>query len=689
MKPTLPPSSTLRQRLADLLRSGHLRLPPVDNTKVANTKVALAQIAPAREERLFLLLSIFIGILSGLLVVSFRMAIEWLQVLLLGSSLHPGQPRLILIPALVGLVIAVATRFVFPEVRGSGVNQTKAALYIHNGYISFKTVIGKFVLSALAIGGGHSLGPEDPSLQIGAGVASLISRKVGMSREKLRIFAPIGAAAGLAAAFNAPISAILFVIEEVIGQWSAAVLGSIVLSAVSSVVVARWFWGAQPMFRIPAVTLRDPRELFAYAVLGFVGGVAALLFAKALGNLRPRLRQQPAWAQMLHPALAGLLVGDIGYFGLPEVMGAGYGAIDQAMHAQFAWKMLLALAAFKIIATTLSFSSGTPGGMFAPTLFIGAMLGAAVGTFEKLFFPHLTGSIGSYALVGMGVLFAAFLRAPLTSVFMVLEVSGNYSIILPVILANTIAYLLSRSLQPLPIFEVLTHQDGLDLPSMEEQREESNLHLEDAMEPVTAPVLQGSETVASALHLLSTYGNLTGKSLLLIHCPDGLWYTTRMEELQELLTKTPTGEREDHQVAEDGEEPAEDGDRQVRGDRGVSGVSEVSGDPEVRGDRQVHTHREVSEDREVAEDSQVHGDSQVSGDRQVSGSSQISGDNQVRLCDQLGPERTPILFPDLPLASAIPHYRRWPLLPITNRAMRGSLEGAVSLEEILRRYQQR
>ena len=559
-----------------------------------------AKIAPAREERLFLLLSIFIGIISGLLVVSFRMAIEWLQVLLLGSSPRPGQPRLMVVPAVVGLVVAVATRFVFPEVRGSGVNQTKAALYIRNGYISFRTVIGKFLLSSLAIGGGHSLGPEDPSLQIGAGVASLISRRVGMSREKLRIFAPIGAAAGLAAAFNAPISAILFVIEEVIGQWSAAVLGSIVLSAVSSVVVARWFWGAQPMFRIPAVTLRDPRELVAYAVLGFVGGVAALVFAKALGGLRPWLRAQPQWAQMLHPAMAGLLVGGIGYFGCPEVMGAGYQAIDQAMHAQFAWKVLLLLALLKIVATTLSFSSGTPGGMFAPTLFIGAMLGAAVGSFEKMFFPHLTGSIGSYALVGMGVLFAAFLRAPLTSVFMVLEVSGNYSIIVPVILANTIAYLLSRSLQPLPIFEVLTHQDGLDLPSMEEQREESNLHLEDAIEPVTVPILQGSENMESVADALKHYESFRDAPALFVQCSDGLWYAARREEIEELMEAAPGG---------------------------------------------------------------------------------------ARLCDQLGAERTPLLFPDLPLASALPHLKRWPLLPVTNRAMRGSLEGVVSLEGVLKRFQ--
>src|SRR5258708_15011660 len=178
----------------------------------------IARMAGAREEHIFLLLSIFTGVISGLLVVSFRMAIEGLSVLLLGSSPQPPQPRRIVVPASAGLVIALLTRFIFPNVRGSGINQTKAALYIHNGYISFRTVIGKFLLSALAIGSGHSLGPEDPSLQIGAGVASLISRRFGMSKARLRIFAPIGAAAGLAAAFNSPISAILFVIQEVIGH---------------------------------------------------------------------------------------------------------------------------------------------------------------------------------------------------------------------------------------------------------------------------------------------------------------------------------------------------------------------------------------------------------------------------------------------------------------------------------------
>jgi CIC family chloride channel protein len=556
------------------------------------------KIAPTRDERLFLVLSIFIGVLSGLLVVSFRIAIEWIKILTLGSAPHAGQFRLLLVPALAGLFVAALVQLFFPGARGSGVNQTKAALYIYNGYISFKTVIGKFITSALAIGCGHSLGPEDPSLQIGAGVASIVARRLNLSKQRLRLFAPIGAAAGLAAAFNAPISAILFVIEEVIGNWSAAVLGSIVLSAISSVVVARWFWGSEPMFRIPSVTLRDPRELIAYAVLGIVGGFSALVFSKALGYLRPRLRALPHWTHYCQSGIAGLLVGLIGFLGLPQVMGAGYEVIDQAMHGQFAWKLLLALALLKILATTLSFSSGTPGGMFAPTLFIGAMLGASVGSFEKLFFPHLTGTVGAYALVGMGVLFAGFLRAPLTSVFMVLEVSGNYSIILPVILANMIAYLLSRGLQPVPIFEVFTQQDGLDLPSMEEEREESELHLEDALRPVDIPIVKGNESIGEAAQAISA----TQSPAFLVHLWDGTWYAMTQDELTAVsatLTQETPIER------------------------------------------------------------------------------------------ALPAERTPILFPDLPLDSALPYFPRWPLLPIMNRASRGTLEGIVALEDVLRRYQHR
>ncbi len=483
-----------------------------------------------REEQFFLMLSVFIGLFSGLAVVCFRIAIEWSRIAFLGPVPQAHQLRLILAPVLASLVVAVLVLHVFPTVRGSGVNQTKAALYIYNGYIPFRTGVGKFITAAIAIGAGHSLGPEDPSLQIGASLASALGRYLRLSRERLRLLAPVGAAAGLAAAFNAPISAVLFVIEEVIGRWSAGILGSVVLSAISSVVVVRFFLGSEPLFRIPAVGLIRPQELLAYAALGVIGGFAAIIFAKAIGFLRPRLKALPRWTQYFQPAIAGLLVGLIGYLGAPQVMGAGYGFMDQAMHNQFTWQMLAMLAALKIIATTTSFVSGTPGGMFAPTLFVGAMLGGAVGGVEHLFFPTLTGSIATYALVGMGVLFAAFLRVPMTSVFMVLEVSGNYSIIIPVIVANTIAYVISRSLQPTPIFDLLTRQDGLDLPSLEEQREERMLRVEDAMQVAPAPVLEDNETVSEAHHRVQR----SEADLYLVRLHPTGWTTVTQEMLDRL-----------------------------------------------------------------------------------------------------------------------------------------------------------
>src|SRR6202040_459821 len=184
------------------------------------------RILSLREDQLFMVLAVLIGILSGLAVGCFQIAIEWVHLVSLGSSMFPPVPHVLIVPVVGGLIVALLVIYVFPGARGSGVNQTKAAVYISNGYVPFNTVVGKFVICALAIGTGQSLGPEDPSLQIGARIASLLGRRLNLSQEKVRLIAPVGAAAGLAAAFNAPISSVIFVIEEVIGTWSAGVLGA-------------------------------------------------------------------------------------------------------------------------------------------------------------------------------------------------------------------------------------------------------------------------------------------------------------------------------------------------------------------------------------------------------------------------------------------------------------------------------
>ncbi|MGC2321072.1 MAG: chloride channel protein [Terriglobales bacterium] len=488
------------------------------------------------EDQVFLLLSILIGAFAGLAVVCFRMAIDATHWILFGSGLVPPRQRVILVPGVVGLVVAFLVVRFFPRVRGSGVNQTKSALYIYDGYIPGSTIVGKFITSALAIGSGQSLGPEDPSLQIGAGLASVVGRRLKLSRDKLRMFAPVGAAAGLAAAFNTPIAAVLFVIEEVIGRWSAGVLGAVVLAAVSSVVVERWFLGAEPLFRAPGYRLESPGELFAYAILGVVAGLAAIVFVKSVQLLRPRLKALPTWTHYLMPAVAGVLIGLIARQ-FPQVMGAGYEYMDQAMHDQYTWEVLGILAGLKLLATVLSFSSGAPGGLFAPTLFMGAMVGGAVGGVERLLFPHLTGPVGAYALVGMGALFAGILRAPMTSVFLVLEVSGNYAIILPVIISNTLAYLISRSLQRTPIFDLLSRQDGLDLPSLEEDRELAVLRVEDAMH---APTPQTAVSVHS-LPSPEVVESLPGE-FFLVEDTSGHWGGLSKGKLLDLAADQAAGE---------------------------------------------------------------------------------------------------------------------------------------------------
>jgi len=482
-----------------------------------------------REDRFFLLLAVLIGVLSGLVVVCFRLAIEWTQITLLGPSLSPSFPRVVLAPVIAGIVVALLAIHVFPRVRGSGVNQVKSAMYISNGYVPFSNVIGKFVACALAIGSGQSLGPEDPSLLMGAGIASLIGRSLRLSQEKVRLIAPVGAAAGLAAAFNAPISAVLFVIEEVIGTWSAGVLGAIVLAAVSSVVTMRAFLGPESLFRVPPFRVAGPGEMLAYVVLGVAGGAASLLLLKWIVYARPKMQELPRWTEYFQPAAAGLLIGLIG-IRVPQVMGAGYAIVDQAMHGQFGWQLLLLLAGLKLLATGFSFLSGTPGGMFAPVIFIGAMLGGAVGSIEHHFFPALTATIGTFALVGIGTLFAGFLRTPITAVFMVIELSGNYTAILPVIISTMIAYGISRAYQKVPLFDLLARQEGIVLPSIEERREMTSFVVEDAMRTNGVLVSEPGDHIVEVAKQAEAHP----EAALLLRMRPGEWWLLDREDVLRL-----------------------------------------------------------------------------------------------------------------------------------------------------------
>lgn len=415
-----------------------------------------------REHQLTFVLSVVIGATVGLVVVAFILVTSRI-----GARLHPANGAAwwrLIVPVAGALSSGALLWNVFPNARGSGIPQTKAALVIHNGYISFRTVVGKFLCCSVSLASGIALGREGPSVQIGAGLASTIGRRLKLSTEQVKALLPVGGAAALAAAFNTPIAAVLFTLEEIVGDLHAPVLGAVVLSAATSWMVLHLLLGDDPLFHVTAYRLVSPLEFIAYIVLGIVGGLASAAFVNLLLGLRRWFLALPRASLWWQPAVGGLVVGAMGFF-LPDVLGVGYGAVEKVLAGDFVLRVVVLLAVFKLIATAVCYASGNAGGIFGPSLFIGAMVGASVGSVAHTLFPAHTATAGAYALVGMGALFAGVIRTPMTSVIMIFELTRDYSIIVPLMLANLIAFYVSHRLQPDPIYEALAHQDGIHLPS--------------------------------------------------------------------------------------------------------------------------------------------------------------------------------------------------------------------------------
>jgi CIC family chloride channel protein len=427
-----------------------------------NASPSTAQQLRVREHHLFLVLTIVIGIIAGLTAVLFSVAIAQVSHRLFG--LAPSPARLLAVPLLVSIVTGILLAKVFPDVRGSGVPQTEAAYHLAGGAIPARVPIGKFITGVLCIGSGHSMGREGPSVQIGAGLASVAGRWLGLSPQRIRDLVPVGAAGALAAAFNTPVAAVLFALEEIIGDMNAPLIGSTVVASVASVIVERSILGNEPLFHVPTYRLVHPAELAAYAVLGIIGGIASLLFCKGLLATRTLFRRLPPATQILQPAIGGLIIGAILLYS-PAIMGVGYDWVDQALNGGLLWKTMLVLCVLKLVATIVSYASGNAGGIFAPSLYIGAMAGGAVGVIVHRFAPFPTGDPGAYALVGMGTLFAGIIRAPMTSVFMIFEITQDYQILVPLMVANLLSFVISRRFQPIPVYHALLLQDGIHLPS--------------------------------------------------------------------------------------------------------------------------------------------------------------------------------------------------------------------------------
>ncbi|MCH8269326.1 MAG: chloride channel protein, partial [Acidobacteria bacterium] len=416
-----------------------------------------------RERQIFLILTIAIGLVAGLAAVLFTLAIHGIHLLLFGHS--PSSARLVLVPTLASLVAGVLLARYFQDARGSGVPQTKAAYHLSKGVIRARTPAGKFITGALCIGAGHSLGREGPSVHIGAGLASLLGRWFRLSPASVRNLVPVGAAAALSAAFNTPIAAVLFALEEIVGDLNHAVIGSTVLASVSAVVLERAILGNQPLFAVPPYALVHGRA----AGLRRAGCRGRHRFSDLLQRTAAGAGTfpQPAELERLPATGLGRLVIGLLLVFIPEVTGVGYEYVERALHGQLLLPTLLLLGAMKGIATIISYASGNAGGIFAPALFIGAMLGGATGLLMRMQDLFPVSDAGAYALVGMGTLFAGIIRAPMTSVFMIFELTQDYQIVVPLMIANMISFAISRRYQRLPVYHALLRQENIHLPTPE------------------------------------------------------------------------------------------------------------------------------------------------------------------------------------------------------------------------------
>ena len=430
------------------------------------------RVAPTESQRLFAL-TVAIGVVCGLAAVVFHFSIDFAEKLLFDRAIAaPGNLWIVwgvATPALGGLAAGILLKYVFPNARGSGVPQVKVAYASREGIVRLRDALGKLVVSSLQIGSGASLGREGPTVQICSGLASALGRFGNLSARNRRRLIPVGAAAGIAAAFNAPIAAVTFTIEEVVGNLDQSVLSGVIVAAALAAVIERSVLGTHPVFSVPRVFgLDDWRSLLLYAALGLAAGLVSVAFTDGLLWLRRRFRDQkrvPDWAQ---PAVGGLVTGALAvgahyWFGVGGVNGGGYRVVEASLSGLLPIRVMLVLCVAKLIATIFSYSSGGAGGIFAPSLFMGAMLGGAFGALDRTAFGHGPEAMGAFALVGMGATFCGTIRAPMTSVLIIVELTSGYGLILPLMIANMSAYALARYLRPVPIYEALLEQDGIHL----------------------------------------------------------------------------------------------------------------------------------------------------------------------------------------------------------------------------------
>jgi len=458
-------------------------------------KIGIISKFTKNEYAMMIFLAIIIGILGGYGAVGFRWLIEFFQRLFFshhGDGILEVLLRLpwyakVIPPVIGGAIVGPLVYFFAREAKGHGVPEVMEAVTLKGGVIRKRVVFVKSLASAITIGSGGSAGREGPIVQIGSAIGSTLGQILKVSVDRMRTLVACGAAAGIAATFNAPIAGAMFALEVILGDFGIAAFTPIVVSSVLATVISRVYLGAFPAFIVPQYTMVSLWEIPIYVLLGIIAGFVGVFFTTFLYKAEDFFDAVKI-PDYLKASIGGVLVGLIGVY-FPHVYGVGYDSITLALLGQLSWGMLLGLAFIKILATSITIGSGGSGGIFAPSLFIGSMAGGVFGYFVHMLFPSVTSSIGAYSLVGMGAIVSATTHGPITAIMILFEMTGDYKIILPLMLSCIIATVVASQLKRDSIYTLKLARRGVDIRAGKEINILKSLTVKEAMtqEVVTIP----------------------------------------------------------------------------------------------------------------------------------------------------------------------------------------------------------
>lgn len=466
--------------------------------------------AKMTEHTFMIIVAIIIGILAGFAAIGIR----WLIQTITNVSFNGGENLIesialtpwywkIIIPAIGGLIVGPLIYFFAPEAKGHGVPEVMQAILLKGGSIRPRVAIIKALASAITIGTGGSVGREGPIIQIGSSLGSTVGQFFRVPTKRLKTLVGCGAAAGIAAAFNAPIAGALFAVEIILMDFAVAQFSPIVIASVMATVISHWFEGDFAAFVVPEYHYASPYEIGFYFILGAVAGLASFLFIKVLYFSEDFFDNKLKIPSYIKPVIGGIIIGIIA-IEFPHVMGVGYDSINLALHGNMIWYFAITLFAVKIIATSITLGSGGSGGVFAPSLFMGAMVGMFFGYGVNYFFPNITAEPGAYALVAMGGLVAGTTRAPITAIIIVFELTNDYKIILPLMVTCIISMILSSKLSRESIYTLklimrnIGIKEGAEINIMESifvkevyKTEFTPIYLNDNFNLVVNKIIQG------------------------------------------------------------------------------------------------------------------------------------------------------------------------------------------------------